>query len=142
MGEQDFQVSQKSGEAVDVCSITKRLTNSKYKAGETVLFLQLFSPLTHYNNLRWKSVSKPSMKLLSLSFSPSCLFCLYAAVPAGEVGESPKRVQACSKLSEKCWDVRCFYCNTNHGNHFTSLSARWDVENATLATGETQTCGL
>lgn len=44
MGEQDFQVSQKSGEAVDVCSITKRLTNRKHKAGEMDLFLQLFSP--------------------------------------------------------------------------------------------------
>lgn len=47
MGEQDFQLSQKRGEAVDVCSITKCLTNKKYEAGETDLFIQISPPTLH-----------------------------------------------------------------------------------------------
>lgn len=61
---------------------------------------------------------------LSLSSPPSRLFGVYAAAPAGEAGERPMRVKACSHLTEKPWRVRRFYYNTNHGNHFTSLSEK------------------
>lgn len=139
-----FNCHKKSGRAVDFFFffffITKWLTNRKYKARETDLFLQTPPPPRPTTSISaWQPVSKPWMKLLSLFSPPFCLFGLDAQAPAGEVDESPMRVQACSKRTEKPWEARCFYCNTNHGNHFTSLSAHGAVEKAPLATGETQT---
>lgn len=90
------------------------ITNSKYTAHTTSISA-------------WKSPflkNKTKTMKISSSLPPPCLFCLYATVPAGKAGEPPEHVKACSYRTDSLWEVRCLYCNTNHVNHSTSLSAK------------------
>lgn len=93
------------------------IRNSKYTAHTTSISAWKF--LFFLNKTKTKT-----MKILS-SLPPSCLFCLYATVPAGEAGESPEHVKACSYRTEKLWEARCFIATQTKGTISLHSLQRW-----------------